>query len=323
MMKTMNSNMTDVTDRTPASDAAIFGQFSPPQARLLDADSYAVKTQFPWRPFLVRHHLAGNPLFELQQLAELARSLPEKDVEYNAGNIPVSVDPSRTPRTGLSIEETVRRIEECGSWMVLKFVEQFPEYRRLLHGCLQEVFQLFGRPWKGLSQYAAFIFISSPSAITPYHIDPEHNFLLQLRGRKTLNVFDPDDRSLLSELELEKFYSGSHRNLVFQEYYQRKARVFELGPGDGLHVPVTAPHWVKNGDAVSISFSITFRSALSESRETVYKVNHRLRQLGLRPTPYGRRPTLDIAKCQAYRMGVGVAKRLRPSRAQQSAARRY
>ena len=30
----------------------------------------------------------------------------------------------------------------------------------------------------------AFIFISSPNTVTPYHMDPEYNFLLQIRGTK-------------------------------------------------------------------------------------------------------------------------------------------
>ena len=63
----------------------------------------------------------------------------------------------------------------------------------------------------------AFIFVSSPGAVTPFHIDPEWNFLLQVRGRKIIHVFPADDRSLVSEEELERFYSGGHRNLAFRE----------------------------------------------------------------------------------------------------------
>ena len=41
-------------------------------------------------------------------------------IEYNAGNLSVSQDPALTPMNGLSISETLRRIEECESWMALK-----------------------------------------------------------------------------------------------------------------------------------------------------------------------------------------------------------
>jgi len=36
-------------------------------------------------------------------------------------------------------------------------------------------------------------------------MDPEYNFLLQIRGTKELHVFDGSDRSILSERELEEF----------------------------------------------------------------------------------------------------------------------
>src|SRR5262245_38690537 len=89
----------------------------PVQGRLLDIDADLFRARFNRRGFLIHHHLVGHPLFELPRLVELARALPPKNVEYNAGNIPVNLDPARTPQNGLSVEETIRRIEECCSWM--------------------------------------------------------------------------------------------------------------------------------------------------------------------------------------------------------------
>jgi len=278
----------------------------PSSAPLLQLDRDEVRRKFPSQPFLIRHRLAGHPLFALPRLMELARSLPEENVEYNAGNLPVSVDPAITPRTGLSIEETLRRIEHCRSWMVLKFVERDAAYRELLDRCVDEVLAQAEPRLPGIGERAAFVFISSPNAVTPYHIDPEHNFLLQIRGWKSMSVFPEADRSLISEQELESFYSGAHRNLVFQERYQDKAEVFRLDPGVGLHVPITAPHWVQNGDQVSVSWSITFRSALSAQRETVYKVNHRLRGLRISPAPVGAHPAIDTAKLFAFRTALRI-----------------
>src|SRR5262249_19874655 len=130
-------------------------------------------------------------------------------------------------------------------------------------------------------------------SVTPYHIDHEYNFLLQIRGRKSLAIFD---RSVVSEQELERFYRGEHRNLVFAEHNARRAYGFELGPGDGVHVPVNAPHYVRNGAEVSISFSITFRTPEGDRRGAVYVVNDRLRRLGLSPRAVGAVPLVDRAK---------------------------
>ena len=137
-----------------------------------------------------------------------------------------------------------------------------------------------------MHQREGFIFISSPSAVTPYHMDPEHNFLLQIRGEKQFNVWDGRDRSVLSEIELEEYFFGNQPQPVYKEEYRPKASRFELAPGDGLHVPVATPHWVQNGDDVSISFSITFRSRVSERQQIVHRVNRGLRRQGANPTPY-------------------------------------
>ncbi|MBI1765644.1 MAG: cupin-like domain-containing protein [Acidobacteria bacterium] len=267
----------------------------------LTLEPAAWQANFPQRPFMIRHYLAGHELFSLPRLIELAQRLPAERVEYNAGNIPVSQDPATTPQNGLSIAETIRRIEECRSWLVLKNVEQDPAYAALLNACLDEIKAFSERSVPGMSKREGYIFITSPDSVTPYHIDNEYNFLLQIRGQKQISLFDRADRSILSELELEKFYTGGHRNLTFKDEYQASAQVFQLTPGDGLHFPITAPHWVKNGPTVSISFSITFRTPASEKREMVFRVNAGLRKFGLTPTPADAVQWQDVLKANAYR----------------------
>lgn len=262
---------------------------------LLDIDSQALARDFGRRPFLLRHRLADHALFSLERLVALSRSLPADRVEYNAGDLPVSIDPAKTPRNGLSPEETIRRIRECRSWLVLKNVEHDPAYRVLLERCLAEM-------KVPMREKQAYIFVSSPHAVTPYHLDPEENVLLQICGRKTMHVFDPADRAVLSEQELERFFSGAHRNLVFRDEYRPRGRGFELTPGVALHVPLAAPHWVQNGPQVSISFSITGQTQASTRRKQVYRVNGRLRRLGLSPRPAGESPVHDALKQVCYRM---------------------
>ena len=297
-----------------AAAAAGVSPPAPPGQSLLEIDPATFQADFGRRPFLIGHRLGDHPLFALPRLVELARALPAKSVEYNAGNVAVNQDPDRTPHTGLSAEETIRRIEDRQSWMVLKNVEQDADYAGLLYRCLEEVERL-GHPYgRGISHREGFIFISSPGSVTPYHMDPELNFLLQVRGSKQVSMFDAADRTLLSEQELERFYSGAHRNLVFKDEYQAKAAVFELTPGKGLHFPVTAPHWVKNGDAVSISFSITFMTRATERRSILYSVNHYLRGKGLSPAPVGRSRWRDGVKFNTYRV-LRRLRRLWPGRA--------
>jgi hypothetical protein len=271
---------------------------------LLVIDDAAFHADFGSRPFRIGHNLCEHPLFKLPRLIELAGALPEEKVEYNAGDIPVNLAPEKTPRTGLPIAETIRRIEECRSWMVLKNVELDDAYRRVLDACLDEVLARKARVSEGVGHREAFIFISSPGAVTPYHMDPELNFLLQVHGTKEMHIFPGGDRSLLSEEELERFYSGAHRNLVFRDEYEQKATTFALAPGDGVHVPITYPHWVKVGkDSYSISFSITFQTRAAERRAALYSINHVLRQKGSPPTPVGQSPWRDAYLYTKFRLG--------------------
>lgn len=263
---------------------------------LLELDQNTFCTQFARMPYLLRHRLSGHELFTLPRLVELCARLPASQVEYHAGEVPIGLDPARTPRNGLSAEETIRRIEECRSWLVLRSVEHDPAYRALLDACLSEVRAASKRLTAGMCDPRGFIFVSSPGAVTPLHLDPEENFLLQIRGTKSMSVFDPADRSILPAPELERFLSGGHRNVAYREEYQRKAGVFELEPGRAVHVPFCAPHWVQNGPSVSVSFSITFNTRATMRAIHAHRTNGRLRRWGIDPAPVGRSELRDGLK---------------------------
>jgi hypothetical protein len=283
---------------------------TPGLPRLLDIDGETFRAGFNRAPFLIRHHLAGHPLFSLRRLIELANRLPEEKIKYNGADISVAAGLYEGPRTGLSVRETIQQIEECRSWMVINNVELDPEYRQLLDRCLDDV-RLFSEPIDpGMFRREGFIFISSPGSVTPFHMDPEYNFLLQIRGKKQISIWNSGDRSVLSEITLERYFSDVDRQLVFKEEYQQKAANFELTPGAGLHFPVVAPHWVRNGDEVSVSFSITFRTPASERRQVVYCANADLRGKGLNPRPPGASAFRDLAKYYGFRARSGIIRAL-------------
>jgi len=276
---------------------------------LLDIDEETFRTHFNRKPFLFRHNVSDHRLFKLTRLAELAKTLPPSIVEYNAGKIPVSLpDWENTPYTGLSAEETVRRIEECGSWLVLKRAEADPLCLEVLNQLMDEIEPLSEQIEPGMREREGAIFVTSPGSVTPYHMDHEINFLLQIRGSKTISVFSSSDREVLSERELEKHFSGPaiHRNMAFHERYQKHATVFELKAGYGLHIPTTDPHWIKNGNDVSISFSAAFKTRASLHRGAIYRLNGQMRRVGLNPAPYGNGVLRDAMKYQLSRV-VGRA----------------
>jgi hypothetical protein len=251
--------------------------------------------------------LAEEKLFELENLLALSQKLSPDSVEYNAGDLDVNQDPTETPSTGLSVQETIKRIRDQQSWMVLKNVEVDPDYKKLMDSLL-DTFESDAQSKVGrTSLREAFVFVTSPKSVTPYHIDPEHNFLLQIRGNKKIHIWDPSDRKVIPEPAVEQFFVGGvHRNQNYDESFRDSELTFVLKPGEGLYFPVAAPHWVENLDEVSVSFSITFRSEWSERNARVYQAHHWLRNRGFNPAPVGKRPKTDRALDFMYR----VAKKL-------------
>ena len=269
---------------------------------LLQIEPAVFAQKFTQEPFLIRHRLHDHPLFQLERLLKLSQTLPASCIEYNAGQIPMSIEHEQTPMNGLSPEETIRRIAECKSWLVLKYVERDPEYAALLNQCLGEVRKYSDAISPGMCNGQAFIFITSPGSVTPYHIDPEHNFLLQIRGGKRVHLYDGRVKSLLTEENLEHFYSDRGRNIPFQSEFDQHSWVNDIYPGDGLHFPVTYPHWVQNLDEVSISFSITFRTPDLDRRRAMYQIHDGLRRMGMSPSPVGAHPLRDSLLFNGYRV---------------------
>jgi hypothetical protein len=269
----------------------------------------ALAALYPETPGIIPHGLVGHPLFELEALIALAGRMRPIDVEQNIGDLPIGIDPDAVAHNGLTVAETIRTIERNGSWMVLKFVEQDPIYRALLQEVLAEIRPVVAAKTGAMIKLEGFIFLSSPNAVTPFHFDPEHNILMQLRGRKTMTLFPAGDAEIADARLHEAFHLGAHRNLPFRDEFAAKGKPLEIGPGQAIYVPVKAPHFVQNGPETSISFSVTWRSEWSYREADVHGLNHLLRKAGIDPAPPARFPHQNHAKSLAYR-AVAKARRI-------------
>jgi hypothetical protein len=264
---------------------------------LLEADRARFRASFDQQPFAFKHRLQDDPLFGWPRLMELVRSLSKTpgEVYFDAGNVRVDQRWDQVPLAEMSVEEAMERIEKSGAWILVRHAERDREYSALLDRCMQEAELLAGRPFRQEMRVAhAIVFITSPARVTPYHIDKECNFILQIKGSKTISVFNRYDRDVLSEQELERFWAYDNNAAIYKSQYQDRANVYEVQPGDAVHVPVNCPHWVKNGDNVSVTLSVNFWYR-DLPRADVYRVNYFLRRLGLRPQPPGA-PLRDAVK---------------------------
>lgn len=256
---------------------------------------------YPEQPHILRHSLTSHPLLEIEALAGLAEKLPITSVEYNRGDLPIGVD-GKPGSNGMTIAETIRKVAEAESWAVLKNIEQVPAYRDLLMGLLDEIRPEIEAATGAMLTPQGFIFVSSPNSVTPYHFDPEHNILLQIRGSKVMTQFPAGDTRFVPDEAHETYHSGGPRELKWDDAMLAHGTEFPLSPGEALFVPVMAPHFVKNGPAPSVSLSITWRSEWSYRESDARIMNAILREKGFRPAAPGRFPQQNYAKAYAFRI---------------------
>jgi hypothetical protein len=264
-------------------------------ANLLEVEDSTFREKFNRASFAVSHRLSDHPLFDFARLFELLK-LDQSKVYWDMGDIRINQRWDEIPAARLSVEEAFSQIENCQAWMIFRSVQRDPEYLRVLEEFLAEIEERSGVDFRRQVKFKdAIIFVSSPGRISTYHIDRECSFLLQIRGDKLVYAFDKYDRTVITEQEIERFWMGEKNAPTYKEQHQNRAQEYHLKPGAGVHLPVGAPHWVKNSGTVSISLNINIHYHDSISGD-VYRANHYLRKAGLKPIPPGRSAVRDALK---------------------------
>jgi hypothetical protein len=239
------------------------------------------------KDFMFKHELTGNPLFELRSLAELTRRMPDHGEHYWS-NGPVAVNNTWSDGTigRQSLQDTITNIEHNNSIVILKHTEQDPVFAPVLQSVLATMIELSGERMRSdVTIGEVLILVSSPGRITPYHMDSETNFLLQVTGDKWFHIFDHTDRTLVTEKEREDFFSLSRNCAVYRPERQDECNKYDLHAGYGVHVPTCSPHWVQNKDNISVALSVNYELRSVDRMEKLYRFNRRMRKIGVEPVP--------------------------------------
>ena len=279
---------------------------------IISLDPAIAQSKFLREAFTLKHHLVGNPLFTLPRLVALAKSMPRDRIEYASGKVAVGVRPEDVPQITMPPEEVIKSIETANAWMVIKRVEHDPEYRAVLEQFVREANIAAGRSADAFSDIEGYIFVSSAKATTPFHVDAEENILIQLHGDKFVRTFDNTDRKLVTEEAME-ISPSKHRNQHYEDWYETRATVHSLKPGDALHMPYMIPHWVSTGDSYSISMAMTWKTPEVKRMNKIRLMNGTLRHFGLPQKPPGESPVIDAAKVFAHDAMRAVIDPLRKS----------
>jgi hypothetical protein len=281
----------------------------PSDGRILQACGNEFKRSFNLHPFKFNHTLHQSGLFEIPRIVELAKRMIEKNGDFCALNFRHGTIGRKfgdgTDDTKLSavqqseqLDETVSRLGENCTWIKLVGVQNYDaEYAEVLNAITCELESLSDFPLrKDMTWVTMTLLLSSPNITTPFHIDHETNFLFQVQGSKDVCLFPATDRELVPDQEIERYYSGDFSAAFYRQEMQDRGTVFRLAPGEVVHHPSLAPHWVKNGDNISVSISINYCMKSLEKRARVYQANYFLRKMGLEPSPPGLSPLRDSLK---------------------------
>jgi hypothetical protein len=276
--------------------------------RFVDCDPELFTKNFNRLPHEVRHNLSANSLFRLSALAELSQRVASRerphhsqgDIHIDEGTAESMSSSNLRDQAKTRAPELVEKIEQGQTWIILKHIEREPGYKEIFENCISDIMRLTGKQLlEQVKWFEAILFITSPNRVTDYHIDRECSWLLQIQGNKDMHFFNRADKEVLPDEELEQYWMGNNLASAYKPQFESRAMVFHLRPGVGVHSPVNTPHWLKNGDNVSISLNINFQFH-EGVWENLFRANHYLRRAGLKPSSPGKNPLADNAKRQTY-----------------------
>ncbi len=288
------------------------------RARCFRFDRDTFRAKYNKEGFLFRHNLADHPLLQIPKLTALALRMPAGDILHRTGKVPETADFDHAHKIHAarhSLEHALANLHESGSSVTINMPEKDPEYAPLIAQILGEIKELSEPLDPGMYWSAAYIFLSAPGSLTPYHMDREMNFLIHLRGRKTVKLWDPADPAVMTEEQVDRLFGRF--DLPRPSYSQAldaRARQYDLTPGFGVHHPFIAPHLVYTENEPAVSLAMTYRTEGSDRVSRLHFINHYMRQVGLRPKPVGASDRHDETKLRLNSMLVPLtrmAKRVR------------
>ncbi len=268
----------------------------------------------PWRIRPIRHRLMEHALLKPFKIVEFgARHERNGRVRSHSSDAtaatPFNDAPSLHPNHKTAAQ-TLSDIDNSRAWMSLLNIQTDEVYRTLVDTVLDEVQPHLDAADPGMCYRGGWLFVTSPNAVTPFHMDKEHNFLVQLHGRKRMYVWDHRDQVAVSEAARDLFHASHSRKLVvWREELRARAQVFDLGPGMGVYMPSTSPHLVENLDNGSITASFTYYTDATRRDSLLHCAHQSLRNKGLRPPAVGALPWLDA--CLMPLVGVLLSRQTR------------
>lgn len=127
----------------------------------------------------------------------------------------------------------------------------------------------------GVDEVFGNLLVSSPNASVHYHVDPEPNLLVQLRGHKTIWLYPALDSRFCSPEQLAAICSGTvEEEVPYDPSFDAHATRLDLAPGDVVSWAQNSPHRVRNADEVNVTLSISWGNPAVRRQIAAYAARH-------------------------------------------------
>ena len=284
--------------------------------------------------FRFEHALANHEALQLDALRDVVLSLPRDRVFASRADLKIDTDFDKAHeehKIDQSLEATLADMATMNSYVMVRQPDSHPKLRPVLEAFMAELRAQIQRSHRASGSVASkasqvfhdpmlYLFISSPNSVTPFHVDRYSTLLLQLQGEKDVMTWNRHDRDTVTEQELEFLFGQPYvKSPTYKGTRTRDPLATHLRPGEGVHIPFTAPHWVKNGPAVSVSVSFICKTEASLRDANAYSFNYHARRLLSRlpmpipkPAldPVGTSRLRDATKARVIRSLSGLRRRL-------------
>lgn len=250
------------------------------------------------------HNLSDHPLLNFDQLKELALRHPL--IRFNNSKLSRSQNLDTVIRdcpAEKSLKEALDNIQNSNACIVIREVQKDLQYKGLIDELFKDIQQTTKLKPSQMRNVNAWIFITSPGGVTPYHRDQETVYFYHLSGKKKFYLWDHHDREVVSQEENEFFHGVNKlKETKYRDHIMEKSKAYDLAPRAGLHIPATAPHMVENGsDEFTVSLSLTFMSDADYKIRRIYKINQLLRKMKIKPRDVNQSKFIDHSKLVAHK----------------------
>lgn len=244
-----------------------------------------VADRFARETLVVSHALHQRPMFDDAGLASLLDRYPrDKLGVFTMGADPVDWRTWTVGSPGnLSGADLLAAVHAGRIWLNLRAANHYLEDYAALS---DEIFADKEAKIKGLKtlKHDLGVLISSPNAQVFYHLDSALVSLWQIRGTKTVRVYEPHAPYARPEQIEAVVLRESAEQMPFDLAWDGQAKEVILEPGMMVTWPQNAPHRIVNGPMVNVSLSVEFMTPAALLRANVIYANGILRRrFGMMP----------------------------------------